>query len=360
MKNIGILTFHRAFNYGAVWQAYALRRTFISLNCKCDIINYSSYIDEDYNIMPRYKGSVKEFIFNFFRIYPKFMKKRKFIRFYKKFLNVDFNNIVDRNLLNGLNEIYDLFVSGSDQVFNLKLTNADKTYFLDFVTDSSKKFSYSASFGLADLDTEDKQLYAMLLAGFKKISVREIQGKKIIKDLLNIETNITLDPSFLLDKETWKEIALPNKYSDYILLYTISLPDRILKFAENLSKITGYKLVFITSALKRTIKADYIICTPEQWLGYFLNAKYIVTNSFHGTSFAINFNKKFFVDLFSETPMASVNSRIENILKLFQLEDRLIDNIKYNYNKEINYEAANKILELERKKSIDYLKAIIE
>lgn len=83
--------------------------------------------------------------------------------------------------------------------------------------------------------------------------------------------------------------------------------------------------------------------------GVFLNAKYIVTNSFHGTAFAINFNKKFFVDLFSETPMASVNSRIENILKLFQLENRLIDNIKSDYNKEIDYEAVNRILETERK-----------
>lgn len=269
MKNIGILTFHRAFNYGAVLQAYALRITFIRLNCKCDIINYSSYIDEDYNITPKYKGSVKEFIFDFFRIYPKFMKKRKFIGFYKNFLNVDFNNTIDINLLNGLNEIYDLFVSGSDQVFNLNLTNGDKTYFLDFVTDSSKKFSYSASFGLSYLNTDDKNLYTTLLAGFNKISVREIQGQKIIKDLLNIEPDITLDPSFLLDKETWKEKAVPNKYSDYILLYTISLPDRVLKFAENLSRTTGYKLIFITSALKRKIKADYIICSPQEWLGYF-------------------------------------------------------------------------------------------
>ncbi len=100
------------------------------------------------------------------------------------------------------------------------------------------------------------------------------------------------------------------------------------------------------------------ICpTPEELLGYFLNAKYIVTNSFHGLCFSINFNKQFFIDLLSNN--WPVNSRIDSLLDLTNLRDRLIDNIETDYDKPINWDSINKIIEEEKEKSLDYLKSIV-
>ena len=358
MKKIAILTFSRTNNYGAVLQAYALKEYLTKLKNETEIINYfSKKLEYSYQISPFAKAkNLKQFI-KYCIVAPYFwLIQKAFKKFRFNYLNGQI--IIYNNNLSLLNTKYDLFITGSDQIWNTQLTGFDEAFFLNFITDNKKKISYAASFGNSKFTNKEGIFYINLLKNFEHISVREQQGQNIIKHLLNINVPIVLDPTFLINKYDWEKIAILPKDEKYILLYLIDQNKKILTFAQKLSIKTGYKLIILGNFPRHFIKAKYIICTPEEWVGYFLKAKYVITNSFHGLCFSINFNKNFFVDLLP--PPWTVNSRLENILDLFELKDRLIDNIKDDYKKETDFVHVNEILEREQKKSIDYLKMILE
>lgn len=356
-KRINIVTFHNAHNFGALLQCYALKesiKTNFSIDCKvCDIKNKKILSTYNTNFISK-NASLKGKIVSAL-LYPYRIKKHKL-----------FLNFIDKFILNtneSSQENYDdIYLCGSDQVWNCNLTDFDKRYFLDFEEDKSKKYAFSASFGFNKIPDEHIDEYKRLLSDFNKISVREQQGSEILKDLINIDVPVTLDPSLLLDSDAWSNIASPRGFKkDYILLYLMDVNDSIINFAKQLNQVTGLDIVFISDEVihrKKGIKYKSFI-GPKEWISLFLNARYIVTNSFHGVAFSINFNKDFFVELLP--PPASVNSRLENIINLFNLEDRMIINGENkNINKSIDYNVVNEILKTERKKSLDYLKIILE
>lgn len=360
---IGIITFHEAINFGAVLQTYALQKTVQKFNVECDIIDYKNdKFKIDYKAFNKnnIKG-VNSFIKELSYLYIKSVKRSKF----KKFINnnIQLSKIVDsQNMLSKINNEYHKFITGSDQVWNLGCTNNDVNYFLDFVTCISKKNSYAASFGIAEIPNEQKDKYKKLLKSFNNISVREIQGAKIVKDLVNRDASVNLDPTLLLNKEEWSIVCnnINSIKEDYILVYLMAHSDTIMRFAEDLSKKTACKIIHINSNIIKRASGKYIrTAGPSEFIKLFIEAKYIVTNSFHGTVFSINFNKNFFVELLP--PPAKVNSRLENVMDLFDLRDREIINGKNdNILKNIDYREVNYILNNERKKSLEYLKSIIE
>jgi len=352
MKKVAILTFHRTNNYGAVLQAYALQNTLSVIKTKTKILNYLCPFIERQRILNFRAKSIKYLIKKIIKIPFQAYIEYKFNFFRKKLLNV---TKINKN--QNINNEFDIFIVGSDQVWNSSITNNDMTYLLDFVNDKNKKNSYAASFGVDYLNDEQKILYKSLLLDFNKISVREKQAQIIIKDLLNIEVPVVLDPTFLLSKYQWKSLAVI-KEKKYVLLYLMNQDKKIINFAEILAKEKKLKLIYLSTATRKVVKAKYICPTPQEWLGYFMNAEYIVTNSFHGLCFSINFNKHFFCNLLP--PPSSVNSRLENLLDLFNLRDRLIDNIGNDYDRPIDYEYVNKILDKEIEKSMDYLKEVVK
>ncbi len=170
----------------------------------------------------------------------------------------------------------------------------------------------------------------------------------------------------LLSKEKWNEFAgNVGIKEDYVLLYMIMDNDKLFSFARKLARDKNLKLInispnFINRTGIKTIcsKTGKIIYPkPKEWISYFMKAKYVVTNSFHGLTFSINLNKQFFIDLLSSN--WDVNSRVKNLLDLTNLEDRLIDNIGTNYDKPIDWNSVNKIIEKERENSLNYLKSIV-
>lgn len=354
---IGIFTFHRSINYGAVLQAYALKNVITNLGGLCDIIDYKNQHIEEINKVRLFNfKNVKSFI-NSLILYPINRKKaEKFVRFRSKHLKP-----CDIDINEDLQNQYDVFITGSDQVWNYGLSKFDKTYFLDFVKDSKKKNSYAASFGFSCIPNEYVEEYKKLLKSYNKISVREKQGADIIQDLLDEKVPVVLDPSLLLDMSEWENaFDLSVRTSKkYILLYLMISEPTILRFTEQLSQATGCQIIYVTSKIKRTINATYIrTASPEEWLELFMNATYIVTNSFHGVAFSINFNKNFFMGLLPA--LANVNSRLEDIIRLFDLEERQIkEDMKIDYFKDINYKKVNNILSQERNKSIAFLNSIL-
>ena len=358
MKKVGILTFSRANNYGALLQAYALKMALKNLGADAEMINYKApSMEVWHNPNPFVNRGFKNFLKKILFFPAKLYVRRLFSPFMDKYL--DGKSTYSRAELPNLEKNYDCFITGSDQVFNKNLTAGDDTYFLDFVKDGVKKYSYAASFGSSDFSKADRLRFKELLKNFEKISLREESGADFVKNLLpGKETALNLDPTLLLSKSEWSQIAKEPDNGDYILFYSASNNEKIIKFLSKMSENTKLPIYYCDgSFLRKPLKSKHLLCTPQEWLGYFLKAKYVVTNSFHGLAFSINFNKDFFVDLLP--PPSKVNARLENLLKLTGLKGRLIDNIGDNYEEEISWGEVNSVMEKEREKSNNYLKEII-
>ena len=363
-KKIGILTFHNADNYGALLQAYALKYCLKQQGNKADIINYyCPKIQNDYKLFFPFsfskkwlKTKLKRFLF-----FPVMLYIRSKFRPFRKQYLLDTEPLYPDTVAS-MADNYDIFISGSDQVFNTRITDFDTNYFLAFSKNKNKNFSYAASFGLqwSHLTDKEKLFFKEQFDNFAEFSVREQQGADIIRYISGRDCQINLDPALLLTKDKWAQIAAPVKQQGYVLLYLMYKDSALIRFAKKLAKAKGLKVLFISllADFKNRVPAQHITPTPQQWLGLFLNADYVVTNSFHGFAFSVNLNKTFFLGRLPEK--LPVNSRLDNLLALTGLEGRLYTNFKNDSDYDIptDWQSVNEKLDKERQKALDYLKDI--
>ena len=348
MKKAAILTYTHSDNYGALLQAYALKEALALSGVEAKALNY--------RVLPvklNFKMFIKKILFSYFN--NKY--KKKFENFRK--LILENAPALGKDDLPPLNERFEVFITGSDQVWNFHGNGFDTAFMLDFVQDVNKKYSYAASFGRNDLPDSEKALAAPWLKQFKTISVREASAVPLAKELSGKEdVRADIDPTLLLSKEDWRKTAVMPKEKDFILLYLMSNNAAIIGFARDLARKTGLKLIMLSTS-PVPYKGVKVVCpTPQEWLGYFLNAKYIVTNSFHGLAFSINFNKDFFVDLLP--PPSMVNSRLENLLDLTGLRSRLISAGANLDTPAPDWAEVNAKLAAEKEKSFSYLRSMAE
>lgn len=361
---IGIITFHRPINYGAVLQTVALSRKINDMGGEAEIIDYRNELQErsiqnlNFKTAKGAKSKIKSLLFSK-------VNNKKVIKF-QEFLKMNSNlskKTYDKNNISETNNIYDLFITGSDQVWNLNLTNKDYNYFLKFVDNDQKKVSYASSFGYSNIPEEYKEGSKNYLNKYTKISVREKQGQVIVKDVVGKDATTVLDPTLLLNKSEWVKLAKEPSFKvpeKFILLYAVSPTDEDFKIAKQLSKKMKMKVILINYNMKYVFgMKNCFDLGPEEFLWLFNKATFVITNSFHGTAFSLNFNKNFFVRL--STKKNNGNSRIENIINIMNLQNRYIDvNNLDNNNSNIDWDCVNKRLEGERQNSIniisDYLK----
>lgn len=354
--SIGIITYHRAINYGAILQTYALQNYLTNhFDRETYVIDYlSKKIDSDYSTKYTMKSIVKKFLVGRYEDITK-----------KKFESFMMNNLVlsksfDADTISNVSNLYDVYFTGSDQVWNYKGNNFDSNYFLNFVSDINKRNSYAASIGMSSIPQEYNSFYYENLKKMNMISVREKSAKRIIDEFnLNKTVQVVVDPTLLLNKNDWfkliKDKIEKQTKQEYILIYSFSLSDSLYKLAIDLSKKTGLPIYSITNSPKnwRGIKKITGV-GPLDFLSLFFNAKYILTNSFHGTAFAINFNKVFWVDL-STSVNKAVTSRITDLLEELNIKERsnlVPDNLIIDYN------LVNSKLELMREKSNHFLSMV--
>lgn len=359
---VGIITFHRAINFGAALQVLALQKTIENIGACVEVIDYRcEYIEKDYrNIRINKNNILKDIVNNVISYSIRKNKKNKFYDFNKKYLKLSNEIYYTKKDLEKANSEYDIFITGSDQVWDNKCAKFDSTYFLDFVDNKLKKNSYAASFAFAEIPNDLKDEYKRRLKDFNSISVREESGKKIFEELLMKDISVSLDPTLLLNKEEW-DLFIPKKYNTekYILIYTVNPPKNLYTYAKAISKKTGYKIINISDSFKKRGNTTYARgIDPGEFLALFKNAEIILTNSFHGTVFSIIFEKKFNVELtFSNN---KINHRSENLLKLLSLENRIFENVdEKDWEKEISYCNVKKILNCKRNESIEYLKKLL-
>lgn len=325
---IGILTYHKANNLGAVLQAYALQTKLSELNNgNVEIIDYDNIIfKERINIR-----GIKSFLKS---IYYK-QKNNAFCKFRKQ--NFLLSEYYDNNTINKCNKKYDCIICGSDQVWNLDCSNNDYNYFLKFVDNKLLRFSYAASLGTYNFKDDEIKVIENELKKFKKISIREKDSLSQFENMsLNNDISVICDPVFLLNKEEWRKLynkRIINK--KYILVYLIQDDVNVMNAAKKYAKEN--KCCIISN--KKNF--EFILNnSPEKFISWIDNAEAVFTNSFHGTAFSLIFNKKLGADI--EMTTGKTNNRINELLKatnnekciinenniFFKTDDKKIDGMK--------------------------------
>ena len=341
---IGIVTWHESPNPGTVFQAYALQQFINRIpSFEAELINYK------YAFQKREK---QDFLRTILLPWIK-LRKNMIKSFSKNIVKYPPKKCLKYEELYLVSERYDQIICGSDQIWNVNYTGFNRFFFLDFVK-NRKKGAYAPSIGRDDLPNECKDEIKHLLSDFSFIGVREKGAVDVIQPLTDKPVHWSLDPTFLLNKKEWEEVAKPfKKRGDYIFVYSIKKTQYLRSLAEKLSVIKRLPIVEYCGIRKQVPSAKRI---PNQradtWLSYLMNAKYVVTDSFHGCAFSINTNKDFFV------VVTANGSRIYSVLELFGLENRIVSDIEdINLINTIDWDSVNNKLEDRRKESQDWLKS---
>ena len=366
MNKIGLLTFHKPINYGAILQAVALSKSIEKYNATCEIIDYRNpSFNKAYPILHLDNcKTLKTTIWELLMIPRRIITKVRFRSFL--YNNVRLSRRYNKKGLNSIEGKYNAIIVGSDQVWNLKCTGNDTTYFLDFVH-FIPKYSYAASFGDFIIDDTNREAIKKYINSYNAISVREHSGIEIIKELCGLDCIQTLDPTLLLRDDEWRAIASNDSkliHDKYILIYfMVQTPEsvqEIFKLANRIKTQYKYKIVVIGGSLRKNKDGIiyYNVSSPEEFIRLFKDASYVLTSSFHGTAFSIIFNKNFFSYV---KPNLLVQGRIDNLLSTINLKNRAfskadeIDEIM-----DVDFTEPNHLLEERRQYSTAYLKKVIE
>jgi hypothetical protein len=371
---IGILTFPLRENYGSILQAYALQTTLKRMKHEVWLID-RRWKNDDRSLWRKVGSIIKQFILyvisnsNNRTLLPYWLiLEYKIMKFKKKYTSPTTLAIWSNKSLQKIVEKhkFDAYVVGSDQVWRLAYSPNIANYFLDFVKDKKniKRIAYAVSFGVDHWEFTEHQtrIYADLIKKFDAISVREDSGIKLCKEYLGVDAIHLLDPAFLLDKsdyimlvENAKEPPSVGNLHAYILDST-NTKSEIIRFIADKLHLSPFSMMFqpITKETQHHM-AGSKYPSITKWLRSFMDADFVVTDSFHGCVFSIIFNKSFVVIGNEERGMA----RVHSLLSLTSLEERLInsydDLLKMNWNINITWEKINKRLAEKRKESIAFL-----
>ncbi len=350
---IGVLTFFNYCNYGAALQSYGLYKTLEKQGHEVEYIDYTCpYIGNPFKLVHLKNKGLWGYVYSVVGYICYLPRRKKFKQFHNL---IPHTMPVNNQTVKSLDGVFDKYITGSDQVWSLKLTNCDKTYFLDFVSDGTKKYSYAASVGENVFSEEQRKAYRKLLQDFSAISVREESGQIMVKEVADREAEITLDPTLLLSKEEWEQLCGKNKVKGkYLLVYQLGFSKQLISAVKKVAALTGLKVVYIPFPLGGFIKSKLSVSIgPQEWLTLFSNAEYVISDSFHGIIFSILFNKKFLAVVDGQHK----NKRAISLLNKLGLQSRIAtDDNAENIEETIDYANVKAVIADEVEKSVDWLK----
>ena len=350
---VGIVTQPLINNYGGILQNYALQTILKRLGHEVLTIDYCcpswiQWYDNTWRVLAHtilgHNVSFSETPTERRRI------EKPLRRFVKKHIDVTIprTRFLEKKIIKRY--VMDALVVGSDQVwrpcYNAKINQC----FLSFAKNMNlKRIAYAASFGTDKWEYTSKQTKecASLARCFDAISVREASGVSLCQEYLGVNATHVLDPTLLLTPDDYCSlcVGLPRK-EPFVFAYILDQDEEKLRNIKSFAENMGLSYMIISAGSK--VREDDSI---ELWLSYFRDAAYVITDSFHGTAFSINFKKDFYVYTNEERG----NSRFDSLLELFDLKNRIIDNDIIKMEK-IDWEIVEQKLALERSKSIDYIK----
>ena len=354
MKPIGILTFHRASNYGAVLQAYAMQKVITEKGRKAVIVDYRCPAVEEghrpWGLFKRHRFPVV-----LLRCLVAIRKDLLFGAFRKNHLKLSVP--VRAEDLAKERENYSLFVAGSDQVWNNIFSGMDPSYMLTFAREE-QRYSYACSFGFDKFPEGTKEVYREWITGMQGVSVRENRAADLAGEI-GCDARVDLDPTLLLSREKWEEFMTPAEVTKpYIFVYTVNPPVHLLDAARELSRRTGLEVLYLNNQYKDNRDLTRLrYRTPEEYVGLIAGAEYVLTNSFHGTAFAVLFKKKLKVEL--ETAK-KFNVRSRDLLMSCGLRECVLTNSEEDYVFDADWDEADRRLGTMRARSLKYIDLIAE
>lgn len=356
---INIVTMNKAYNYGAMLQAYALQQTIDKLGNESYFINININDDSRKSIKLnkyiKFNKNIASIVNNLYY----FLYRNKIKEGYDNFYNFIHNEERLTKYYNNFDELKnnppesDIYITGSDQVWNP--LNIKPHYFLAFGNEKTKRISYAASMGISYIPDDKKEEFTNYIKDIDCISVRENKAKEIISKLTDKDIQVNIDPVFLIDKEKWHKIEQPVDINKpYILCYILYRPTWLNAELKKLHKRTGLDIILVDNKGYRNIYCNRMIrnAGPKEFLWLINNANKIITSSFHGTALSIVFEKDFLSIVNPNSP-----SRINNLLKKLDLSSRAVNNLD-DIN-EINYTNIKERINEEKRKAIAYLKESI-
>lgn len=384
-KKVGIVSCYFKHNYGSMLQAYATQQILDSFGIENETINIEENVDFASGKKKYYMSQIANLTFIKSKLgmiklkidqktkkdlgknisirdkkYEEFKKVFKLTKPYKTYEE-----------LTKQCEKYSSVIVGSDQLW-LPVNVVADYYTLNWVPNNVNKIALATSFGVSTVPKKYKEEYRKFLSRIENLSVREAAGVKLVKELANREAELVCDPTLLLTKEEWMEIQKEERIikDKYIICYFLGKNIEHRKFAERLKQKTGYKIVSLNHADEYVKYSDMFAdeapydIGPAEWINLIRNAEYVCTDSFHGTVFSLINNKKFFTfKRFSNNSKVSTNSRIDSLLDVVNLKERLLfgnENVEECINKEINYELVNEKLADFRNKSKEFLRSSLK
>ncbi|MCD7913850.1 MAG: polysaccharide pyruvyl transferase family protein [Tannerellaceae bacterium] len=373
IKRIGIISYHSRYNLGTMLQAYALQEAIKELEtCYVEYINYVEGIPfKQANLKIRIKKIIhklkalpKEYrsiFYNFLNKKKLVETKKKFDLFFSTYIHTSDTAYFSLAELEQLPPQYDIYIVGSDQVWNPTFLKDNGAYFLSFLKNDENKNSYAASIGVHELSEKIKNKYANYLSSFNLISCRESSGCECLSGILNRVVTHVVDPTLLLTPKHWKTIEFPVQIEGpYVLCYILGYKKCIRSFAKELGRKYNFPVYFIVSTYL-DMQEDHPLfgVGPKEFLGLIRHARYVCTDSFHGTIFSINYKRDFYSFYKREggEPFGD-NSRIPTLLREYSLINRLKDE-EFIEEEDINYEEISRLLFQKRHDSLLYLKKII-
>lgn len=363
---IGILTFHRAINYGAFLQAFALKTYLTRLGHQVEIVDYwpEGHADVYRLISKSWKkrslvGKIKFFISLILR-YNRTKKRIECMQLLveKYFGLTSTPSYPTAESLKNLS--YDYVIYGSDQIWWKSTipnyTGFDPVYWGEYLPDSINKVAYAPSMGIIDLTAYDKEQIKKWLCNFSSLSVRETGLYEAIHGLTDKEMPIVIDPVFLLSKEQWESFCHSVDREKYILYYNLIPSQEADELVKKLQKKCGYDIVEITGAVNpKKIGKRYVQTADAiEFISLIRNAEFVVTSSFHGTAFSIIFEKQFLAVGFGKKV-----GRVESLLKQLGITQRLISDVDNMLEDRIDYFSVKKRINFLCIHSMRYLKVSI-
>lgn len=369
---VGIITYHSAYNFGSVLQAYATQQIIKSLGCMPYIINYRIPFQKKYYGLLGYGSGVKAPLKKLMMV-PQLSARKKRANRYEQFISQRMNltqKISSPEEADQFKDSFDVYISGSDQIWNLhsnEFINSGiqymKPYLLDFT--NKKKISYASS--VTNMNDEELVQLKPELEKFFAISAREMSASQSLSRLLAKEISTVLDPTLLITREKWLSL-IPKEIEQYteepfVLYYSLKNYMETKQDLISLATITlkmGLKLIVLTPLIP-LVKMEGVInaanAGPWEFIDLIRKAKMIITDSYHGMLFSINFKKDF---LYLRNKQGDHGLRATQLLDLLEIKNRIIDEVtEINLNSKVEYVEANVKLESKRIESIKYLKDAI-
>lgn len=361
-KTIGIVTFQYAANYGAVLQCWALCRFLTQHGFNVRILNNVPHL----NFQNFYKNKLVDLAIRFC---PQLVRCWRPAVAEQKITNLIFDRFRNSHLPELTKALYsekrfrqqieeiDIFISGSDQIWNIDMTGPLRHYFyLDFVPENKTKIAYAPSFGHGEWnhnDSDTREIIA-LLKRYDRISVREESGAEICREKFGVNAKVVLDPVLLLGRNDFRALfSRKETRSEYILVFAFNQDQKLIDFVREISRRRGERLLVVNANNRFSVEE----LVPQPTVGVLLElidrSSFVITDSFHITIFSLLSHKEFIVLPARERGL----SRLMDLLAMVETPDRLVLNGYTGVEKlkKLDFQQIDMLLDAARERSAQFL-----